>query len=121
MRLSEAIILGDSLKLPTNIWWLDGEDGNYCGCAIGGALLAVGITLKEFLDDPQFEVYEMQFVKSRWPWLKAGHLDEITWLYQRVISGTGTIEDVAAFVRSIEPEEPQQESNETTKEETVCV
>jgi hypothetical protein len=46
MRLSEAILLGDSLKKAISDEWIS-EDGS-CGCAFGGALLACGINAAEF-------------------------------------------------------------------------
>jgi hypothetical protein len=108
MKLSEAILLGDVLKKGTNDAWIS-EDGS-CGCAFGGALLAAGITAQQFR-------YEMRgcrsadepgCVKQRWPWLTEEHLIKITGLYDRVMKQCGTIEQVADYVRSIEPAEPTQ-------------
>lgn len=45
MKLSDAIILGDTLKTGINYTWLEEQpDGTICGCALGGALLADGCT-----------------------------------------------------------------------------
>jgi hypothetical protein len=108
MLLQHAIILGDTLKKRDPGEWLS-EDGS-CGCAFGGALLAAGVTAEEFhrqfLPLPRMNygvVAEMECVKLRWPWLTEDHLGEISELYFKVHAGSRTIEDVAAYVRSIEP------------------
>jgi hypothetical protein len=108
MLLQHAIILGDTLKKGDPGEWLS-RDGS-CGCALGGALLAAGVTAEEF--NRQFlplpantydPIPEMECIKSRWPWLTADHIAEISELYFKVHAGSRTIEDVAAYVRSIEP------------------
>jgi hypothetical protein len=111
LQLSQAIILGDSLKKHSPWMWLS-ADGS-CGCAFGGALLAAGLA-EGFIADARaagsspeaFSPDESQTVVQVWPWLTPRHLMEITALYINVNQGVKTIEDVAAYVRSVEPEEP---------------
>jgi hypothetical protein len=114
MKLSEAIILGDTLKKSDSGEWL-AEDGS-CGCAFGGALLAAGVAAQEF--HRQFNgntqtrtsyeaVSEIPCVRALWPWLTGEHLEEISDLYFRVDAHMKTIEDVAAYVRTVEPPETE--------------
>ena len=104
MQLSEAIILGDPLKQCDPGEWIS-EDGS-CGCAFGGALLAVGVDIKQFRSEYRGrQISETLTVKKLWPWLTEWHLDEISELYFRVYTGWKTIEDVATYVRGIEPAE----------------
>ena len=103
--LSDLIILGDTLKKSDPYTWLS-EDGS-CGCAFGGALLAAGIKLNG--KHPS----EVPEVKKLWPWLTEKHFIHISYLYFELVNGNGTIEDVAAYVRSIEP------SQEETKTEIL--
>lgn len=63
MKLSTAMMLGDSLRERTNEIYLDQKkDGTYCGCAVGGALLALGRgrVIGEF-NDIRFVIF---------PWLR---------------------------------------------------
>jgi len=107
MLLQHAIILGDTLKKGDPMEWLS-MDGS-CGCALGGALLATGITAEEFwkelipLPSGYDPIPEMECVKSRWPWLTAKHIQDISEIYFLVHDGKKAIEDVAAYVRSVEP------------------
>lgn len=102
MQLSEAIILGDTLKKCDPQTWIS-EDGS-CGCALGGALLATGVTAEQFTSEwPLYEMTEVPCIKLRWPWLTWDILRKITDLYFNVAHGDATIEDVANYVRTIEP------------------
>jgi hypothetical protein len=102
VRLSEAILLGDSLKKPNSMTYIPNPSG--C-CAIGGALLAIGVTRKEFLADvSRVNVYPA--ISLRWPWLNKSHIWKISSLYGEVEAGEKTIEQLADYVRSIEPPEP---------------
>jgi len=85
MKLSNAIEKGNGMKRPNPITWLS-EDGS-CGCALGGAALAVGLESWNF---PQIFIH--------WPWLNGEHIRTISGLYR-----DKTIEDVVAYVRSVEP------------------
>lgn len=104
MQLSEAIILGDTLKRCDPMTWIS-ADGS-CGCALGGALLAAGVTVNEFWRQfASCDVPELPAIMNLWPWLTADHIDEISNIYFMVEAGDATIEDVAAYVRTIEPSE----------------
>lgn len=107
MKLSEAILLGDTLKKCDSTRWLS-PDGS-CGCAFGGALLAVGAYSKDLavaLRDMRVEaIAEIPLIRAQWPWLEASHLTTISGKYFGVADGLNTIEDVAAYVRAIEPSE----------------
>lgn len=121
MKLSEAMMLGDVLRVRTNKLYLcvldtaignsasvlgvdpSTPEGTVCGCALGGAFYAAtGKT-----------IYDRNF----WPWLrespKTGILDwevligcgisnDISFL--RVMRGEATFEQLVDYVRSIEPE-----------------
>lgn len=112
MQLSEALVLGDPLKRSDSNVWLN-ADGS-CGCAFGGALLAAGLATNYIAErhkhwDPShffnLEPYESKTVMAVWPWLTKEILLEISRKYTAVCRGEGTIEDVAAYVRSVEPAE----------------
>jgi hypothetical protein len=133
MRLSEAILLGDSLKKGSNDYWIDDE--YECGCAFGGALVATGMTYVEFNESwrrlqllkPSVSAYdifviaEMDCILSRWPWITREHLKTITKLYQLVLDGKGTIEQVADYARSVEPEEIKLTETAEPQAEAVTV
>lgn len=109
LQLSEAIILGDTLKKSNPEEWIS-YDGS-CGCALGGALLATGVTAgewtREFLNHTPGGNWfrSVPCIMSRWPWLTAEHLKVISAMYRQVAYGAKTIEDVAAYVRGVEPAE----------------
>jgi hypothetical protein len=107
LRLQDAIILGNGLKQGSPNVWLS-PDGS-CGCALGGALLACGVDAGTFwgeigMGDAR-EVVEAVSVRRLWPWLTAEHLISISDLYRQAYRGSKTIEDIAAYARSIEPQE----------------
>lgn len=102
MLLSEAIILGDTLKTCEPRTWIS-PDGS-CGCAFGGALLAAGVTSLEFRDEALTgNIADLPCVKSRWPWVTRDHIFLISQIYHKVAVDQATIEDVSAYVRTIEP------------------
>jgi hypothetical protein len=104
MQLSQAIILGDTLKKCDPETWIS-DDGS-CGCALGGAMLAVGVTAEEWNQQwVSHRVEEMPCVKAQWPWITWEHLVEISNLYRKVAKGELKLEDVVAFVREAEPAE----------------
>lgn len=111
MRLSEAILLGDTMKRCDSATWLS-HDGK-CGCALGGALLACGITPEQFRQEYEAEYTgggisafsEMPMIKRMWPWLTYMHIMDISSLYYAVETGDKTIEDIIAYVRLFEPPE----------------
>jgi hypothetical protein len=107
------------------------EDGS-CGCALGGALLAAGVSVDTFRR--QFGVQssasymrrflEIECVQRFWPWLREQHIIRISNLYCRVASGYATIEDVAAYAREIEtphPLEPQPEPQHAEEVSETCL
>jgi hypothetical protein len=122
MLLQHAIILGDTLKMCDPFDWLS-EDGS-CGCAFGGALLAAGVDAKKFNEQfgsAQFlRVTELPVVQGLWPWLTHEHTDRITKMYHELAKGYTTIEEIAAYVRSVEPVVTAQ-SELTPEKETVSV
>lgn len=95
MRLSEAILLGDSLKKPDGMWY---KALHGCGCAIAGARLAAGHSDRE----PFVPLNSPQFV-AEWPWVTQEQLYAISRKYFRVERGEMTIEQLADYVHSIEP------------------
>jgi hypothetical protein len=96
MRLSEAMMLGDSLRERNpSVYLADrGEGAGYCGCAIGGAQLAVGDT-------------SMFGYENIWPWLLDGGYRydvKISIYFIRVHLGERTFEQLVDYVRSVEPD-----------------
>jgi len=106
MQLSSAIVLGDTLKRSTSTNWLQKRWGGWWGCAIGGALLAMGLG-EQFLAEithTGMSPLDCPSVEKALPWLTQPILDEITRLYHEVIQGRITIETVAAYVQTVEPQ-----------------
>lgn len=130
MRLSDAILLGDVLRRRTTLLYLaddsfmGGNPGDFCGCALGGACLAIG------------ERRGNEFYRH-WPWTRERTSNECDWAgyiqfwksrddkphgfgaapggfgvapddypggFVDVCDGIITIEQLAAWVRSVEPE-----------------
>ena len=106
MKLSEAMMLGDSLRKRDPRVYLGGSKGCRYGCALGGAVLATGYQTGQASEE---------LMAERWPWLtdmesphgctyaayigcdsKAG--------FTAVIEGKITFEQLVDHVRSIEPE-----------------
>jgi hypothetical protein len=111
MRLSEAIILGDTLKISHPGMWL--SPSGSCGCGVGGAMLAAGIAkqyLAERVEKYGSSIYSLEPDNSKvfmtqWPWVTRDILEQLTHLYKHKHNGHITIEDVAAYVRTVEPPE----------------
>jgi hypothetical protein len=103
MKLSEAIMLGDSLRTRLYHCWLSEkkEDGTLCGCALGGAALAIGET-RRHLEESDF--YAM------WPWLTEEIITEISHRFESVCCGWATFESLVDYVRSVEPKEQECDS-----------
>lgn len=97
MRLSEAILLGDSLKKPNGASY-DVIDG--CGCALAGARLAAGLGSNR--NDPI--PYADQRFLSMWPWFTRDHEFYISKMYFQVCDSKLTIEQLADEVRKWEDE-----------------
>jgi hypothetical protein len=107
MRLSEAILLGDSLKKSDPFTWLS-KDGS-CGCAIGGAMLAAGITAEEWADSAACMPCYFGLAREMWPFLDEKVESEISRMYAQVAKGELALEQLCDYVRSVEPEEaPEQ-------------
>jgi hypothetical protein len=98
--------LGDTMKKCNPAQWIS-PDGS-CGCAFGGALLAAGVSAEQFYSEffGTRKTSELPCVKARWPWLTGEHLVQISQLYWNVYYDSKAIYDVAAYVRSVEPQEP---------------
>lgn len=110
MRFSEAIVLGDTLKRPCSTNWIQYRWGGWWGCAVGGALLALGLG-EAFLADrvhTGMGPLDCPSVVKALPWLTQSILDEITRLYHEVVQGRIAIETVAAYVQTVEPEESRE-------------
>lgn len=110
MRLSEAMLLGDSMRRRTNSVYLLGEQGEYCGCAIGGALLAVGVG-RSIGENNLFAISRV------FPWIMDVWKQDIEWKvkiaftkneedpsFQKVLEGKCTFEQLVDYVRSVEPD-----------------
>jgi hypothetical protein len=101
MRLSDSIAMGDFvIPRGDGRTWLSGYQGGgppTCGCAVGRAYLANG---------GRMEAYRMEasFIEM-WPWLTLSKLGDISLKFTRVVRGEMTIEQLADYVRSIEPDE----------------
>lgn len=103
MRLSDAILLGDSLKKSDPYLFLS-PDGSR-GCAFGGALLAAGVSVDTFFAQSQYPLAEMPIVQSLWPGITNYELTMISHKYFSVADGAITIEQLADYVRSVEPQD----------------
>ena len=112
MKLSEAIVSGSKLKKSNPEAWISAD--GFSGCALGGALLATGVTAKEFREQwITHKLPEIPCIVSRWPWLTWDMMDEITRIYRLVAQGKASIQDVVAYVQGIEPKElPKPEEHE---------
>lgn len=101
MKLSEAMMLGDMLRKRNAKHFVHEElDGTKCGCALGGASLAIGLQ------------YSWDRRKA-WPWI----LEEIRpgWIWESeigcshkrgfiaVMEGVLSFEDLCRWVEEVEP------------------
>lgn len=117
MKLSEAILLGDSLRTRSQHVYIDHTTNPPCGCAIGGATLAMGMAGKrdhEVLWPWLCECYTMKpRYNSYAEVIGFGAADVLG--FADVCSGTCTLEELADWVRSVEPE-----CGECNRFECVC-
>lgn len=103
MKLSEAMMLGDLMRKRVNHIYLSVHPDGACGCAIGGATLAMGRTGNEDHE-------------ALWPWLREKGPHGRLWDYvigigaadgnpsfTEVMRGHITFEQLVDYVRSIEP------------------
>lgn len=98
MRLNEAVILGDSLRRREYMVWLGQEEDSPCGCALGGALLANGFKSATGWGD-------LLDIQQEWPWLTAWHINDISDMFINVCRNQMTIEELADYIKTIEPKE----------------
>jgi hypothetical protein len=96
MQLSDSVILGDSLRSRLDTRYLSTHSGVKCGCALGGALLANGYT------ESSASLPEIQ---AEWPWLTSEQIATISVKFMDVCSGWTTIEQLAEYIKTIEPRE----------------
>jgi hypothetical protein len=119
MKLSDAIVLGSLMKRGEPSLFFDSRAG--CGCALGGAFLAVGVEQEEMLAHlPQ--KWRDQEIKTYWPWLTSEIVDQIGELYWRGFfqgdnyphtpNGVDSLSLVVEFVKSVEPPEELSESSQ---------
>ncbi|SRR5260370_15251671 len=111
MKLAEAILLGDSLKKPSASVFLYFTDDGPIGCALGGALIANSVIGKGTRNI-------IELINEAWPWLVNGQRCMISNMYMELCnSRTVTIEQIADYVKSIEPKEPKQkDTNDASRE-----
>jgi hypothetical protein len=102
MKLSEAIMLGDSLKKSSNAVWLHRGDGQCFGCAIGGALLAIGEG-ENYMKPSSGPMKD--FIVRLWPWVTLTFLGEVSHRYFAVLDGTETLDQLCHWVKTVEPAE----------------
>ena len=98
MKLSEAMMLGDSLRKRNHRVTLMRMEGTCVGCAIGGAILAVGGTSRDEFEQlfPWVQDFRSQRGKSVWY--------EVSGMFFKVAHNWMPLEEIADWVRSIEPE-----------------
>lgn len=103
VKMSEAMMLGYAEIQHCNDRWLEKNvDGTCRGCAIGAALYAMGV------EAIPLGTYTAE-IAALWPWTRKygdGTLDfmgDVTVLYQEVLDGHRTIEQLVEWVRSVEP------------------
>lgn len=107
MKFSDAILLGHGLKKFDSTQWLS-DDGS-CGCAIGGAILAVGLA-QRFIREAQhhsmssvLSAYHVECFREQWPWIEPRHVAHISLMAHDVELSALTIEELVEWVRSVEP------------------
>lgn len=102
MHMSDAVIMGHSLKRSDPNTFLYKDGGRFCGCALGGALLAVSdqATWVE-LTQPDL-AFAVPF-QAKFPWFDWTYEPDISEMYRHVAGGTVTIEQLADCIRQIEP------------------
>ena len=108
MKLSDAMVLGDSLRTRnSDVYLMKKRDGSYCGCAIGGAFLAAAEDARPGHID--------EYISSHWPWLDEDHPSlPCLWRsvigrhreegFQAVMDGKITFEQFIQYIKSVEPE-----------------
>ena len=105
-KLSDAIALGYAeIRHNPCIWLAQLPDGTCSGCAIGAALYAMGerSVRPDYLESTGVTLSTI--LKKYWPWTLADEdfLSHISVRFGDVAHGKSTIEDLIAWVRSVEP------------------
>lgn len=103
MRLSEAIILGDSALRRSPSVWLNRESG--CGCALGRAYYVAGGE-KDLVGNC---IGVIDGLTEMWPFLTKNELQKISMMFFTVCGGGMTIEALADYVKTLEPAEMAEE------------
>lgn len=110
MHMSEAGILGEALKLSRPSTFMDKfsnreETTRYCGCFLGGALMA---TSDQNTWDAIADMNVVEFataLQEKFPWFNwHQYEDKISSWYYQVCDKTMTVEQLADEIRKIEPE-----------------
>jgi hypothetical protein len=113
MKFSEALVLGYSeIKHNPGVWLWQNKDGSCEGCAIGAALYAQG--LRSAYRPISGDSMIIPIMERLWPWTLGKGIDfigKISKMFTDVTQGKTTIEELVAWVKSVEPEE---ESNGNT-------
>lgn len=106
MKFSEAIILGDTLKRASSTCFLQKRWGGWYGCAIGGAILAMGLgeVLLQERKHTGMGPFDCPTIRKSVPWMTESIEAGITRIYHEVVQGRIGIETVAAYVQSVEPQ-----------------
>jgi hypothetical protein len=91
LKLSDAISLGMTLSPVREATWT--------GCALGLAANACGVPKS---------VCRWELIRQTWPWIESLHFYYETQIIRQfdtqVIAGTMTMEELIAYVRSVEPQ-----------------
>lgn len=103
MKLSEAMMLGDSLRTRDASLFLSEMSGVCRGCAIGGALLSVGVTCADKNKGVDKNKGYLEYFQTLWPWISAPIYHSINALFVSVLNDTITFEQLVDCVVSVEP------------------
>jgi hypothetical protein len=101
MRLSDLILLGDSLRSRRYWSYLSLDGGSTCGCALGGAALYLGADPGKNWND---KGAGDDILYTHFPWLDIHIEAVISQRFAEVCHGEISIEELADYVRSIEPD-----------------
>jgi hypothetical protein len=108
LRLSEAILAGDTLRSRNATIFLTTADDLVCpeGCAIGGAWMATSDTAMKDYSTVRFKEGSRALAMTRifWPWVTHDHVTEVSRMFRFVCQGEITLEQLADRVREWEEE-----------------
>ena len=113
-KLSDAILLSIGIvRERRDLYLIDDDNNDPCGCAIGTALYSVGI--RGYAD--------LSLLFSFWPWTRHASPSGMGWTIAREISQLhyegATREAIAAWVATIEPQEDIANATTTVLTEVV--